>query len=60
MGQEDQANIDAIHARLAAIDRFPDSYRDVVALSREVIQLYQDLLDNIGDREGFEDQGDGP
>ncbi len=53
LGAADQVHIDAIRERLASIDKFPDKYRDVITLSREVIQLYQDLIDDIGERERF-------
>jgi hypothetical protein len=49
----DQAAIDALQTRLTRIESFPESYRDVISLSREVIQLYQDLIDDVGEREGF-------
>ena len=49
----DQPAIDALQARLVKMESFPDSYRDVISLSREVIQLYQDLIDDVGEREGF-------
>ncbi len=54
LGPEDQKNVDAIHARAKGIEAFPDSYRDVIALSREAVQLYQDLLDDVGERENFD------
>ena len=54
LGPEDQEHVNAIHARLEKIDNFPATYRDVIALSREAIALYQDLLDAVGEREGFE------
>lgn len=56
LGPQDQAQIDAIHERLKAIENFPPVYRDVIALSRESIQAYQDLLDDIGEREQFAEE----
>ena len=57
LGQEDQTQIDAIHERLNKIDRLPDCYRDVIALSREGVRLYSDLLDDVGERQRFEEDG---
>ena len=53
LGSDDQKNVDAIHERAQGIKALPDSYRDVITLSREAVQLYQDLLDDIGERQGF-------
>lgn len=55
LGPDDQARVDAIHERLSRIDRLPEQYRDVIALSRTAIELYGDLLDDIGERQGFDD-----
>ncbi len=54
LGPDDQRRVDAIHNRLKDITGFPDLYRDVIGLSREVAVLYQDLLDDLGEREHFE------
>lgn len=54
LGPEDQAQIDAIHDRLNKIDQLPAQYRDVIVLAREAVQLYSDLLDDVGEREQFE------
>lgn len=55
LGPADQDRIDAIHERLRQIDTFPANYRAVITMSREVIQLYQDLIDDVGERENFTD-----
>ena len=55
LGPDDQAQIDAIQERLNQIDRLPERYRDVVVLAREAVQLYSDLLDDVGEREQFEE-----
>lgn len=34
LGPDDRAKVDAIHENLARIDRLPERYRDVIALSR--------------------------
>lgn len=57
LGTEDQQRIDAIHDRLNRIDHLPDQYRDVIQLAREAVQLYSDLLDDVGEREQFESDG---
>lgn len=54
LGPADQKNVDAIHDRAKGIEAFPDSYRDVISLSREAVQLFQDLLDDVGERENFD------
>lgn len=58
LGTEDQQRIDAIHDRLNRIDHLPDQYRDVIQLAREAVQLYSDLLDDVGEREQFESDGE--
>ena len=58
LGAEDQQRIDAIHDRLNRIDQLPDQYRDVIQLAREAVQLYSDLLDDVGEREQFESDGE--
>ena len=54
LGAQDQPRIDALQERLKKIENFPPMYRDVIALAREAGQLYQDLVDDIGEREKFE------
>lgn len=56
LSADDQANIDAIHERARSIQSFPDSYRDVINIARETMQLYQNLLDDIAERERFGDE----
>ena len=55
LGPSDQKSIEAIRNRLSQIDRFPESYRDVVILAREVIALYEALIEGVGERENFGD-----
>ena len=52
LGPEDQETVDRVTTRLAEIS-FPNDYRGVVAMSREALSLFTDLLDDIGDRENF-------
>lgn len=52
LGPEDQETVDRVTTRLAEIS-FPNDYRGVVAMSREALTLLTDLLDDIGDRENF-------
>ena len=52
---EDRARADAIHERLSRTDRPPEQYRGVIALSRTAIDLYGDLLEDIGERQEFDD-----
>ncbi len=54
LGPEDQSRIDDIHDRLNLIDQLPAQYRDVIVLAREAVQLYSDLLEDVGEREQFE------
>ena len=56
LGNQDQQAIDAILARLNEIATLPEHYRDVIRWSREAIELYQDLLDGVGDREALESE----
>ncbi len=56
LGADDQARIDVILTRLAEIT-LPEAYRDVIRLAREIVQVYADFLEAIGDREGFEGDG---
>jgi hypothetical protein len=56
LGPDDQSNVDKIHARLSEIDALPANYRDVIGLCREAMQLYQDLLDDIDERQRFDDE----
>lgn len=58
LGPEDQDAVNAILVRLEAIDRLPDRYLDVVRLGREAVDLYEDLLAGVAEREGFEEDGD--
>jgi len=53
LGAEDQAQIDAILARLAEVT-IPERYRDVIRLARGIVDMYSDFLETIGDRERFE------
>ena len=53
LGAQDQPRIDAVHERLKQVENFPPMYRDVIALAREAIH-YQDLVDDVGEREKFE------
>ncbi len=48
-----QHQIDAILIRLRDVI-VPDAYRDLIRLAREIIGLYANFLERIGDREGFE------
>ena len=55
LGPEDQDTVSRVTTRLAEIE-FPDDYRGVVAMSREALGLLTDLLDDIGDRERFNER----
>jgi len=57
LGAEDQTAVDQILTRLSEIT-FPDVYRDVIRVARESIELYSDLLADLGTRESFEDEDD--
>lgn len=54
LGPEDQRNVDHVTTTLAGIE-FPDTYRGVIAMSREALRLLTDLLEDIGEREHFDD-----
>jgi hypothetical protein len=56
LGAEDQERVDAIHNRLGQMEALPPAYRDVIMLAREVATLYQDLLDDVGEREKFTEE----
>lgn len=58
LGTEAQASVDALLTRLGEIERLPDRYSDLIRLGREIASLYDDLLEGIADREGFEEDGD--
>lgn len=58
LGADDQVRVDAIHDRLSQIENLPQRYRDVVTLCREAADLYNDLLDDIDERERFSDEAD--
>jgi hypothetical protein len=58
LGPDDQATVDAILTRLAEVGQLPDRYSDLVRLGREAVLLYDDLLENVADREGFDEDGD--
>lgn len=52
LGPGDQETVDRVTTGLAET-KFPDDYRGVIATSREALALLTDLLDDIGDRERF-------
>ncbi len=52
LGPEDQAKVDEILQKMSDV-RFPELYRDVIISARGAVELYSDLLDEIGEREGF-------
>lgn len=54
LGAQEQVQVDAITTRLAEIGVLPERFRDVVSIAREAIELYSDLLEDIGEREKFE------
>ncbi|HEX8003272.1 MAG TPA: hypothetical protein VF519_11315 [Mycobacteriales bacterium] len=58
LGAADQAAVDGLLTRLGEIERLPDRYSDLVRLGREVALLYDDLLEGIAEREGFEEDAD--
>ena len=58
LGPDDQALVDRILTRLAEIGQLPDRYLDLIRLGREAVDLYDDLLQHVSDREGFEESGD--
>lgn len=53
LGNEYQREVDAILNRLQELN-LPESYRDLIRVAREAFELYNDLLDAIAEREGFE------
>lgn len=53
LGPEYLPEIDAILNRLRELT-LPDHYRDLIAVAREAFTLYDDLLEAIAEREGFE------
>ncbi|MFA5786810.1 MAG: hypothetical protein WDA71_07505 [Actinomycetota bacterium] len=57
LGQDDQQAVDGILGRLQEI-QLPEFYGDVIRLCREVADLYADLLEDIGTREGFSGSDD--
>jgi hypothetical protein len=58
LSEADLPAIDAILTRLAEIGQLPERYTDLIRLGREAVDLYDDLLTGVGDREGFEEGGD--
>jgi hypothetical protein len=46
-----QARIDEILTLLREISQFPGNYRDVVSTARRALDLYEALINEIGDRE---------
>ena len=52
LGPDDQETVNRVTTSLAGIG-FPNDYRGVVAMSREALALFTELLDDIGDRERF-------
>jgi len=55
LGPEDLETVDRVTTRLAEIE-FPADYRGVITMSREALTLLTDLLEDIGDREDFDDR----
>lgn len=55
LGSESQATIDQIHSELKDIKQFPDNYFAVIQTARKAIDLYQKLVDEVGEREKFEE-----
>ena len=55
LGPEDLEQVDRVTTRLAEIE-FPADYRGVITMSREALALLTDLLEDIGDREAFDDR----
>jgi hypothetical protein len=55
LGAEDQAAVTAILSSVAELGVFPDRYADLVTQARAIMSLYRDLLDDIAEREAFED-----
>lgn len=53
LGGEYQAEVDAILDRLREVE-LPERYRDLIALARESFGLYNDLLESVAEKEGFE------
>jgi Arc/MetJ family transcription regulator len=55
LGAEYQSEVDAIINRLGEME-LPDKYRDLIMLARESFALYNDLLESVAEREGFESE----
>ena len=51
-----QERIDAILALLRQISQFPQNYREVVTTARGALDLYEALINDIGDRENSFEQ----
>lgn len=58
LGPEDQDAVNAILTRLAEIDQLPDRYSDLIRLGHEAVTLYENLVESVGEREGFGDEAD--
>ena len=55
LGPESQETIDQIHSELKGIKEFPENYIAVIRTARRAIDLYQKLVDEVGEREKFEE-----
>ncbi len=49
-----QERIDAVIALLREINQFPANYRAVVMKAREALELYEELVTDVGERENLE------
>ena len=54
LGSEYTSQIEAIHTLLGQVKGFPENYRGVVRLARSALDVYEDLIEAIGEGEGFE------
>jgi hypothetical protein len=56
LGQEYNPQVEAIHSLLASVTGFPENYRATVRLARSALDVYEDLIEAIGERERFESE----
>jgi hypothetical protein len=56
LGQEYDPQVEAIHSLLVSVTGFPENYRATVRLARSALDVYEDLIEAIGERENFESE----
>jgi len=54
LGQEYSPQVEAIHNLLGSVTGLPENYRAAVRLARSALDVYEDLIEAIGERERFE------